>query len=203
MAFIPVTNNMRIAVEYTLNGQLVVNLYYAQRETPIVTANLTAAAQALVDWWTNVQSDNFTDDILLTRVVATDLTAQNGLQVINNPVSPIPGTLITNTAPNNVAIVTTHLTGAIGRSNRGRTYYAGVSATDVTDNFISTTRQTALLAAEVSLDNAIGSLGLTRRVVSLYTNGAPRVTGVSRQITGHKMNTRVDTQRRRLPGTGA
>lgn len=203
MAFIPATNTIRIALEYTMNDQLVVNVYYVDKTTPIVTANLTQIAIVFRDWWVNTQRANFAPAILLQRVIATDVSVANGAQVVETLVTPSPGTLAGASTPNNVAIVVTHLTGLIGRSNRGRTFYAGINASDVTDNFISSTRQTALLSAETTLLSSVSSAGMRRVVVSYFSGGLPRTSAQVRQITGFKMNTRVDTQRRRLPGTGA
>lgn len=202
MAFIPLPQGFRIAVEYTLNGQTVVNVYHVTSALPVITANLTTLADIFINWWTNNQRQNFTSSIALARVVVTDARVANGLQVVRTPVAPIPGTLVGATTPNNVAIVLTQRTGFSGRSFRGRTYFAGLSASDLADNILSPTAVTNLLADAASLQSQLSSSSFTWVVASFISNGAPRINGVATPINSFGMDSRVDTQRRRLPGTG-
>lgn len=202
MAFIPLPSGIRVAVEYIQNGQVVVNVYHVTTAQPITTVNLTALAQILVDWWTTDMRQNFVQAIGLQRVTVTDVSVANGLQVINQQSPVIPGTIVGAAAPNNVAIVATQRTGFSGRSFRGRNYFAGVAAAEIADNFISSTYAGNVINDMNSLATRLSAGGFQLVVASYRANGAPRVTGVATPVSNFSMDLRVDTQRRRLPGTG-
>lgn len=202
MAFIPLPNGVRIAMEFVQNGQLVVNVYYLTYPSPIATANLTALATVFKDWWFNTERANRSTALSLVQVVATDIRVAGGLQtaVVNAP--PVAGTIAGSAAPNNVAACLSLRTGFSGRSNRGRKYYGGIVAADVADNDLGTTRVTNMLTSALTLRTNITTAGGEWVVASFFTLGAPRVTGVSKAISGFIMDFRVDTQRRRLPNEG-
>lgn len=202
MPFIPISNTMKVALEYTLNGQLVVNVYHVQWPTPIAGANLTAIATVFATWWGNNMRQNFTTALSLNRIVATDMTAEAGLQIAHVAGLPSAGTVVAGPASNNVALVTSLRTGYSGRSFRGRKYWAGFNSAEVTDNFVSSTLAAAIVADMATLDAAINTAGGDLVVASLFTDGAPRAAGVTTQIQVYEMDNRVDTQRRRLPGSG-
>lgn len=202
MAFIPLPQGIRVAMEFNLNGQLVVNIYHVTFNGPILTVNLEALNQIFLNWWTTNQRQNFVAAIQLQRIVSTDISIPNGLQAVT-PVSPgVPGTVVGASAPNNVAVVLSQRTGFSGRSFRGRSYYAGVSAAEISDNFVSTPYAAALIADGISLDNLLNNADFTWVVASFRANGVPRVTGVATPVNSFNVDLRVDTQRRRLPGTG-
>lgn len=202
MAFIPISDTMKVALEYTLNGQLVVNVYHVASPDPIVSADLTGIAAVFASWWSVNMRQNFSNQMSLNRIVVTDMTTEGGEQVDYVTGLPSLGTIVGAPAPNNVAVVTSLRTGFSGRSNRGRKYWAGISSAEVTDNFISTTLGAALLADMVSLDSAISSAGFSLVVASLFHDGAPRLAGVVREVTSFIQDLRIDTQRRRLPLEG-
>lgn len=202
MAFIPVPNGVKIAMEFDLNNQVVVNVYYLTYPSPIVTANLTALATIFRDWWNTNARQNFSTSIGLFQVTATDVRVANGLQTALL-VSPfIFGTLVGASVPNNVAAVTTMRTGFSGRSFRGRKYFASILASEVSDNFIGATRVGDILLDMASLRTAVIAGGADLVVSSFRTNNAPRVTAVTTPATTFTMDLRVDSQRRRLPDEG-
>ena len=202
MAFIPISDTMKVALEYSLNGQLLVNVYHVASPDPIVSADLTGIAAVFVSWWSVNMRQNFSTALSLNRVVVTDMTDEGGEQVDYVTGLPSLGTISSAVAPNNVAVCTSLRTGFSGRSNRGRKYWGGIVSAEVSDNFISTTLAAAILADMVSLDAAISSAGFSLVVASLYHDHAPRTAGVTREVTSFIQDLRVDTQRRRLPLEG-
>lgn len=202
MAFIPVPNGLRVAVEYRLNGQLVVNVYYLETEVAVTSVNLAALASIFVDWWTTNMRQNFTTSMALERIVVTDVSVANGLQEAQSVAPVIPGTAATAPAPNSVAVVVSHRTGYSGRSFRGRTYLAGFSASEVADNYISAALAANIVSDMLSLRSALFLAGHKLSVASFRANGVPRSVAVLTNVTSFVINTRIDTQRRRLPGVG-
>lgn len=203
MALPPVTNTIRIAMEFTKDGQSVVNIYYVKYPSPIVTANLSLLAQAFKDWWTNTLKTYATQQLQLTAVRALDISVLNGEehQLIVSPAEP--GSITGEGLPNNCAMVVTKLTLNTGRSFRGRTYLANIAESNVAGNVIDTTFVANVVAAFVTLRATLTAGGLSMVVVSYYTNGVVRTTPVATPITGFRADTRVDSQRRRLPGYGS
>lgn len=202
MAFIPLPNGFKIALEFNLNGQAVVNVYHTTSAVPVNTTNLTALANVFISWWTTQQRQNFSNQMSLLNVLVTDIRVEDGQQVqvpltINNA-----GTIATAPSPNNVAVVTSWRTGFSGRSFRGRTYLAGIANTEVSDNVISGTLISNLLLDATGLISDLITAGHNLVVFSQYNNGAPRVTGVGTPINSVIIDSRIDTQRRRLPGVG-
>lgn len=202
MPFIPISNTMKVALEHTLNGQLVVNVYHVKSPNPIASADLTAIAAIMKDWWNTDMRANFTTGLSLNRIQVTDMTVAGGEQLDYTTGLPITGSISATGTPNNLAICSSLRTGFSGRSNRGRKYFASVAASEVADNFISTTLGAALLADMISLKGRITLGGYDLVIASLFTLGAPRPAGVTRQVTTFIQDLRIDTQRRRLPLSG-
>jgi hypothetical protein len=57
-------------------------------------------------------------------------------------------------------------------------------------------------AAFVTLDSTLTGQGFEHVVASFFSNGAPRPVGQARLINAYRVDGRIDTQRRRLPGQG-
>jgi hypothetical protein len=190
-------------MEFIKDGSLVVNVYHVTTSQPITTVNLTALADVFRTWWTTAGKLNSVTALALSRVVVTDISVPNGLQVVSAPALPEAGTVAGTDTPSNVALAISWRTGFSGRSYRGRTYFAGLLAADVQSNFVTATRQSALLTTFGVLRTNLISAGYPLVVASFYANGAPRAAGVATPINSIIVNNRVDTQRRRLPGSGA
>lgn len=204
MAFIPVPNVAQIKVVQTMDGQRVINdLYFEQAAGPITSLQLANIAVGVADWWgLNILLQQSTA-MHFDYVEATDLTVQNGLQVqslANSGFGAIGGDF----APNNVALCVSFRTGQAGRSFRGRNYIGGVPDSQVLGNTFEGTWVTDILTAYNNIvgPGALGG-GWEWVVVSRFTGGAPRATGIATPVlTAIVTDTVVDSQRRRLPGRG-
>lgn len=201
MAFIALPNGIKVEMEFTKNGQLVVNIFYVTTGSPVTTLNLTALAQIFLDWWTTDLDVTQSAALALSRITATFVGAPDGLQVILNGAGA-PGTIAGADTPNNVAVVVSHRTGFSGRSRRGRTYLAGIVASDVVNDLTTPAKQAAYVTAFNALRTDLATAGYTMVVASYFSNGAPRLEAISTPITSHIVDARVDTQRRRLTGQG-
>lgn len=199
MPFIPLSNGIRVAMEFSLDGELVVNVYHFTRSTPIVSANLTAIAEIMVDMWAGDMLGVFSTDMSLVRVVATDISEADGIQIEYTTGLPLAGTSGNDAAPNNVAVVATYRTGFTGRSFRGRTYFAGIDETLIVNNTPAGGVITNILSSIDDMVTAANADGFNFVVASYRTGGAPRVAALGTFITDVTMDTRSDSQRRRLP----
>jgi len=203
MAFIPVPNGVRVALEQSLDGQLVVNVYYVDKPAPIITADLTTIATIFRDWWIGDLSVPLANDLALNAVVATDVSIEGGSQVTLTASLPAIGGSAVAAVPNNVALCVTRYTLFTGRSRRGRSYYAGLTEGIVTNNTVVAPQLATILAAQGQLSLDLQAAGFRWVVASFVSGGVPRVTADVRGVASFAANNRVDTQRRRLPGEGA
>lgn len=203
MPFIPLPLGIRVAVEFIKDGSLVVNVHHVTTALPITTVNLTALAMVFRNWWTTTGKAQANAGTALSRVVVTDVSVASGLQVISAPGLPEAGTIAGVDTPSNVALALSWRTGYSGRSFRGRTYFAPLQAGDVATNYVSVSRVASIQAAYATLRTNLATAGYPLVIASFYNNGAPRAAGVATPVTELIVNTRVDTQRRRLPGVGA
>lgn len=199
MAYIRLPLGIRVAVEFDLNGKVVVNIYHVTTADPITTVKLEAIAQVFIDWWTTIQLDNVSDEVALIGVTAMNLDVPNG-EKIELPVVPaVYGTVVGGSVPNNVALVIGLRTAQTGRSFQGRTYIAGLGDQEVTQNTISTARLGTFIIAFATLDVDLLAINSQLVVASFVSGGVPRAEGIATQVDAISGNTRVDTQRRRLP----
>jgi len=203
MAFIPVPNGMRIALEQRLDDQQVVNVFYCLQPTGVTVADLTAIAGIFKDWWINELSPVLSQDISLERVVATDVSVEGGNQVTDTGGLPDTGDVATEAMSNNVALCVTRYTLFTGRSRRGRSYVAGLHTASITNNTVLTSPLAVIVTAFGQLSLNIQAGGYVFVVASFQSGGVPRVTADVRGVASFAANSRVDTQRRRLPGEGS
>lgn len=203
MAFIPIPNTARIALEYTWQGQLVVNVYWASKTTPLVTADLTQIANIFLNWHANTLRGSQHTTVTLQQIEVIDQSAQNapGVTLAANPATAA-GTLAGNPVSNQVTGLTTFYTALRGRAYRGGVYHLGLIEEEVNANTMTLARVNAIVSAYGTLGTNLTAGGFAHTVGSRQLNNAPRVTGVATPVTAYAMNTRVDTQRRRLPGVG-
>lgn len=202
MAFIPLPLGVRVAMEFTKDGSAVVNVFHVTSTVPLLTANLTAIANVFGSWWIGNYAAESTNHLVLNQVVATDVSIVGGQQGIGVTGLPQAGLRATAAVPNNVAIVTSYRTPRVGRSFRGRSYWALLASTDVVDDVI-TLPQTATINADLLiLAAALAAFPATLVVASYQIDGAPRVTAEATPVTTIITDQRVDTQRRRLLNVG-
>jgi len=199
MAFIPALNTLRVTLEYTLNGQLVVNVFYLKKSTPIATIDITNAVASIKSWFTTYLKPHLGNSLSLVRVVARDMTVENGAVVESAVVPAIVGSLAEEPLSNNVALVVSFKTGLVGRSLRGRVYMPGLTENQLTGNDVTTGAATGLVTGWSNLNSFVGAQGFALQVASFRNNGAPRVSALLTPVTNYNVTTRVDTQRRRLP----
>lgn len=206
MAFIPVPDVAYVSLESTLVGQLCINTFYYLITAPPIT--LVALEDLCTEFMTAVVGDLLAvspDTRVFTRVVATDLTTDPGLQALTLAPPGTDGTQ-TSTMPGSVCMSIKRTTGFTGRSHRGRIYMplwdAAISDTD--PNISSPTIAANIIAGIQAIDDAVASLGWTPVVVSRQENGVPLLVGEAYPITGWSVaDFNVDSQRRRLAGRGA
>lgn len=180
-------------IENVLNFVLAANTLYTAQDVQDI-AELTLAA-----WAANmcpVAGGNY----VLREVTATALDSVGSPTFTAIPLNPIAGGAAGETLAGSQALVITHKTGLSGRSFRGRTYLAGLTESQVNGNFITAATETAISAAWAATFDAWTNAGHELCVVSRWSNKVLRTIATHAVVTATGItNTRVDTQRRRLP----
>jgi hypothetical protein len=198
--FVPLPNGAKITFVWTLRGVPVTITIYVTVAGGVDETKLTAIAAAAVDWWTTGGGRAImSQDLVLARVEALDVSLDNGMRVTAVPSSNQAGAIPSAALTNNVALVTTLLTPYTGRSFRGRIFMPGIPTNQTSGNNIITTYVGDMQNALAALRTALLGEGATWVVASYFANGVARETAVPTAVTSLLTRSRVDTQRRRLP----
>jgi hypothetical protein len=199
MAFIPAINTLRVTLEFSYQGHLVVNVFYLRKSSPIVSVDLTNVAASLKAWWNTYMKPGVPQALVFVGVKLRDMTTETGLQLDSPVVPPNVGAVVAQALPNNVAFVVSFRTGLTGRSTRGRVYNPGITEADTDLNNVTLAAAAAFSTAWLNLNPAVVALNFVHVIASFYTGGLPRLGALTTPVISYVSNTRVDTQRRRLP----
>lgn len=204
MPFQPVPGGIEIVIEYVGPEQTrMVNVFHARwAGGGAVGPGLLTLVSAQVDaWvianWKPIASQGY-------GVVGFTLKS---LETAEAPVqqftygSPQMGLYNSPAMPNNVTLAVKLLTGLSGRSARGRTYYVGLGEGNVLGNFVVAPTTIAIQAMFEALRTKIATVAdVSLAVLSRQTGGVVRPQGVMYTVIQIALgDSRIDTQRRRLP----
>lgn len=204
MAFVPVPNVVMAEIRSEYLSQRVENTLYFRFAGPPETTDLATLAENLRDWWTTGPRAALGANMFLREVYLTLLTTETSptysLVVTGDPGGPAVG----EATPGSVALCVSFRTSGRGRSSRGRNYVCGFTEAQVNGNFILQSAVDEVVDAyNLLLTNDVNSNGWTWVVVSRFTGGAPRTTGVFAPVTAAvAVDNAVDSQRRRLANRG-
>lgn len=203
MAFIDVSDTVQAEFIYSYFGQVMENVLYFKNDTDLDVSSMTALGGVLRDWWDDWYSQQLNGLLQLNTIKLTDLTAVASPVVEFTDGLPLNGKVTSGeTLPTQIACCCTLITLSRGRSFRGRIYVPGIPDAAITN---STFTDTFIADMEGNLGQLMVALDDTNfvwGVVSRYTGGAPRASGVFTQISGFRVNATAATQRRRRLGVG-
>jgi hypothetical protein len=204
MAFVPVPDTVMVEAIYEWDGQIVENTMYFERLAGATAeADITGLLNIVLDTITTELLPLLASAIKIVRLVGTLLDAVDAIAVTLTVSPPIVGGDAAESMPNNVTYCVSFITAQRGRSFRGRNYVPGLTIASVNGNTISSTFRTGLLAFYSELKAAAIADEWEMVVVSRFSNGEERGTGVTTPINAFTtFDATVDSQRRRLPGRG-
>ena len=203
MPFVPVPNTAKFSVVFDRGTEAMVNVFHFDRTGTWGLSELTSGAQTVLDWARTSLMPLLHNHVILNRVEARGLRAQEDVTVVVRPATAVTGGRALDLTPGNVAFAVTHVTGFTGRSARGRTFFGGLSEQDVVGDRIVIGHANALTATLITLLNVMLSSNWRMVVVSYRTNRQARTQGFVYPIQSFKYtDTILDSQRRRLPGRG-
>lgn len=198
MAFQTVPDGVEVVFTAMQNGVPIVNVFNVQDTETHDAARLGVIADAFKAWWsTNVQA-SIHESYVLQSIKVTNLTSSAGPQVVRNYTTGNAGGTGGVATAGNAAGVVSWRTGNIGRSFRGRTYFGGLAAGELTNaQFLAAGTVTALSVWGTTLIDAMGAIGCKLAVLSRFAAGVLRVTGLLTEIISVVVDSKVDSQRRR------
>lgn len=199
MAFIPIPNAARLALEFTIGGiPVVITIGIARPDAPTV-ANMTAAAEATNFWWELAMRPLQANECVLDGCRVTDQSSQFGPEVFVPKAAPNTGQVGGASVPNNVSCFVNFLTPLRGKAHRGGNFVPGLPEVipDSPTTWPATTIA-ALLLAYSSLESNLATPGWNQAVLSRTLNGVPRVVGVATDVIGYSADTTIDDIGRRL-----
>lgn len=200
MPFIPCPSTIEVELVYTMELETCENVYHVTYSSAPTQSSLNTLAGVFTTWESSSSSPLRSQQCALHVVRLRDLATQSGQELIKSVSPAISGANTADPLPNNCTIAVAMRTGLAGRSNRGRTYWIGMTDSMVSANNIVSSLQTAILASLAALESALSTNGTPLVVLSRHTGGAPRTAGVTTPVIGFSMDTTMDSQRRRLPG---
>ncbi|MBE0672788.1 MAG: hypothetical protein IH588_19595 [Anaerolineales bacterium] len=188
----------RVVFKYDLAGGVITNVLHVRSQAEPDAAELATITQTGIDWWENTMKTLYSAQLSLVAVEATALNIDPQLQVIDVSGLPITGTVAFDSMSANVSVVASLRTNFIGRSYRGRIYLPPPVESGVALNEISAGTQTAYKAAIEQLIADWATDNVALGILSCVQEGVAIDPGIFTQVTSVVVNTRVDTQRRRL-----
>jgi len=202
MAFIPFENVARCTINMELAFQQVANVLYFLRTSTIDDTFLLNLGEDIAAWWTGSLRALLSENIVLKNVTCMDMTTSSGSVIVADG-ADTPGLLAENAISLNTALVVTHRTPKRGRAFRGRTYIVGLGVSQVINegNAASGAVTGAVTHFEEFLTPA-SFHGAIPVVASRQEAGVVRTTGVATAIVSYSADSKLDSQRRRLPGRG-
>jgi len=193
---------IKVVVTYGFDGQPSVNVHFVLQDTPVSPvpdAALLSVADAAWTAWDDNWKTRASDEWNVDDIVAYDWSREGGNVIQTDSALPILGGNVTAPVPANCAVVVSQRTNRTGRNYRGRNYVPGLATSTVTGNEVNADLMTDLSLIYSDFRTALGVLGMQQVVYSLFYEGEKRVTPEPTPISGTIVDSRVDTQRRRLP----
>ena len=199
MAFIPVPNTVQVSLGFELSGEVGSNNIHFTKSTPWSLADMALLDAYINTWLQSFPKVQFANTFAWKNYRIMNLESDSAPVIESVPSPAVAGTSAGPQTPNMVAFVVTFRTLNRGRSYRGRVYQAGLTETVVAGNEVTTAFADAVEAWWDDLIVVAPPASSSLAVVSRYTGGQPRATGIATPVTGMTTNLRVDSQRRRMP----
>lgn len=204
MAFVETANTALAELIYIWRDQTVQNTLWFNKTLPYNLATLEDLGDALYNWFLAELSPNLSGDVALVGVKCTAQDSSTAPSWETSFATPIEGGSAGGSVTNNTTWAVQFSTGQRGRSYRGRNYVPGIPTSSVSGNVVGDSWAAAVVAAYGELSALEAAGHGAHVVVSRYSNGAPRSSGLVTEVVSYRyVDLFLDSQRRRLPGRGS
>jgi len=200
MAFIPTPNGVKVEIEYLISGRLMYNILTVDVTEPVTEVLVDEVAGLVAGW---AQADLGVLIALTAQINSVSATGMNAVETWSAVVTsgfPLNGDVNSPLLPTSVAACVSLRTGFTGRSARGRLFLPGLTETQIAGNTIDPAWVNNITTAFEELRTILATnySGGGWSVTSFINAGVPRTAGRQLPITTVQVDSRVDTQRRRL-----
>ena len=200
MAFQAVPNTAAITFVCSQNNENVVNTVHAEKIAGYDGADIIALADAMDVAFKNHVVPQMVIDVLYLRTEVRGLNSENDFLATNNDNTQL-GDIAGPGLPNNVTLSLKKSSARTGRSARGRWFWVGLAAGELTGNENLLDANVAANKA-IALDAVRGDIvlaGWDAVIVSRFSGGVQRAFGVTFEwLTTTVVNNEIDSQRGRL-----
>lgn len=201
MAFQSVPETVEIATNYSFGSTDIQMTFHARKSGGYSESELTSLANQCDGRVVTSFLPNQANDYVYNNTSVRGLESITDLYVENSDGTG-PGSLTADAIPVNCALAIKKLSGFTGRSARGRVYWFGltVGQLDTDENYVLGAQGLLILGAVDAMRATIVSAGWLPVIVSRFTGGAKRATGVTFEwVSTGITDYRVDSRRDRLP----
>jgi len=197
MPFQAVPDTVEVLVSGTFNGIPWQNTFYYNYVTPPDEEQLGDLLDDLNDVITSDWLPLMPANVAVTSLYARDLASEVAAQALLGLIGSV-GSASGAALPTFNSLAISRRSGFTGRSARGRIFWVGFTEAQVSDNTVDGTVLNDIVAAIEAFDAAANLASFTPVIVSRYTAGALRPTGVTFDIqTWFATDNKVDTRRSR------
>lgn len=203
MAFQPVPNTAVVDIIFSYFDQRCENVIHVTKASAWSSADLGTLCDNVIAWWKTYLRPVVTQDLVLLRVEARDLTSEGGAFNSRDCLTECNGQETSPGLPGNVTLAISLRTTRAGRNYRGRVYHLGLAENQVTGNTLVGALPATLDTAYTALLSTLAGLGWTWTVVSRVLDGVVRPVGVATPIVNISVDSDTDSMRRRLIGRGS
>jgi hypothetical protein len=201
----PAAGVARVVVSGKIEGVACNNVFHtANQATPLANwspADLASLAGAVRSCYDSFIRPLLTNAYVLGDVTAVDLSSSTGAAATVSGSGP--GTGASPSAPANAALCVSWRVAMHYRGGHGRSYFSGLPSTAIfnANSWLGAT-QTAWTTAAGFIKNSLtatyGAATCQMIMLRRYSDGAELATPLQVPITGVSVDSRIDSQRRRL-----
>lgn len=204
MPFVPVPDVAEVEMVFIDDfGNISENTLYFTKASP-TESDLATLLDNLNTAITTSLLPLLSSSIKLLKLIGTLLDVADGLSLLNTTGLPIAGGDATVALPHNASLAIKFSTSRSGRSFHGRNYVTGLVDRRTQADTLTSSYVNALVDAWVDIAAAATDNGWQQVVVSRFSGGSPRTTGVATVVNNiSTTDLTIDSQRRRLNGRGA
>lgn len=201
MTFVPFQNTALACINFTIGGVPLSICLHFTHATPPTDSNFQTLANRVGDEYEDHMMPVHVDTLFLEGTTVYDLSSETGVVKNKDFIPAVAGGVGNTPVPLNVACVISHYSDVRGRSGRGRTYLPGLSEVWQDEKEWGNTFIPTIVTGWSDFIGGIeANTDWTLVVASRYTNGAPRVQGVTNVVTQSVVKNDIGTRRKRLPG---
>jgi hypothetical protein len=203
VTFIPTADVVKVDANARLFGQIIDNtLWFKFRAGAPTLEDLIALGATFNTFWVGTMLPVLSQDYKYLGCVVTDQSSDSA-PAIEAPSSLESGGVVDDSLAGGTCLCVTFLTGARGRSGRGRNYVSGVPQATRSGNLTTDAFAADLVAVYDAILGSPIDTDWEWSVVSHFTANAPRVAGLPQPVIGSRVaDVNLDSQRRRLTGRG-